>query len=59
MANPEHLKILEQGVKTWNRWREQNPKAIPELGGAHHGFRRGALQGGTPVSPKWAANRKR
>lgn len=24
MANPEHLKILEQGVEVWNRWRAKN-----------------------------------
>jgi hypothetical protein len=24
MANPEHLKILKQGIKTWNKWREEN-----------------------------------
>lgn len=31
MANPEHLKILEQGVEAWNNWREQNRKIIPDL----------------------------
>lgn len=25
MANPEHLKILKQGVEVWNKWREDNP----------------------------------
>lgn len=24
MANPEHLKILKQGVEVWNEWREEN-----------------------------------
>lgn len=31
MANEEHLKILKQGVKVWNRWREDNPKIRPSL----------------------------
>lgn len=31
MANTEHLWILKQGVKSWNRWREQNPGQIPDL----------------------------
>jgi hypothetical protein len=31
MANEEHLKILEQGVATWNLWREENPKIQPNL----------------------------
>ena len=26
MANPEHLKILKQGVEVWNKWRMENPK---------------------------------
>lgn len=30
-ASPEHLAILERGVKVWNRWREQNPKIKPRL----------------------------
>lgn len=33
MANPNHLKILEQGVEAWNKWREENPKVRPELSG--------------------------
>lgn len=31
MANPEHLKILKQGVEVWNRWREENPGIRPDL----------------------------
>ena len=32
MANPRHLKILEQGVEAWNEWREKKPKIEPDLG---------------------------
>jgi uncharacterized protein YjbI with pentapeptide repeats len=35
MADEEHLKILEQGVEVWNRWRAENPGARPNLMGAH------------------------
>jgi uncharacterized protein YjbI with pentapeptide repeats len=35
MANPEHLKILEQGVESWNKWRIENPDIKPDLSGAH------------------------
>ena len=35
MANPEHLKILEQGVKVWNKWREENPGINPNLAEAY------------------------
>ena len=31
MANPEHLKILKQGVKVWNKWCEENPDIEPDL----------------------------
>ena len=34
MANPEHLKILWQGVD-WNEWRKQHPDVKPDLGGAN------------------------
>jgi uncharacterized protein YjbI with pentapeptide repeats len=31
MANPEHVKILNQGVGVWNKCREENPDIIPDL----------------------------
>jgi len=31
MANPEHLKILEQGVDAWNAWRKANFHIVPNL----------------------------
>jgi uncharacterized protein YjbI with pentapeptide repeats len=31
MADPEHLEILRNGVEGWNRWRESNPEARPDL----------------------------
>lgn len=38
MANPEHLAILNKGVEVWNKWREENPKVIPDLSGAQVGW---------------------
>jgi uncharacterized protein YjbI with pentapeptide repeats len=35
MADEEHLKILEQGVEAWNRWREENPNIRPDLSGEY------------------------
>src|SRR5271157_2103626 len=34
MANPEHLKILKQGVEQWNKWRKEHPEMRPSLSGA-------------------------
>jgi hypothetical protein len=31
MSFIDHVKILKQGVKTWNKWREDNPDIIPQL----------------------------
>lgn len=32
--NPEHERLLRQGVTVWNAWREQNPSEWPKLMGA-------------------------
>jgi hypothetical protein len=38
MANPKHLKLLEQGIEVWNRWRNQSFDVIPDLDKANlHG----------------------
>src|SRR5271157_4684645 len=34
MANPEHLKILKQGVEQWNKWRKEHPDIRPGFVGA-------------------------
>lgn len=34
MANEEHLRILKQGIRVWNRWREANIEVQPNLRGA-------------------------
>jgi hypothetical protein len=31
MADEEHLRILRQGVDTWNKWREEHPDIRPDL----------------------------
>jgi uncharacterized protein YjbI with pentapeptide repeats len=31
MANPLHVKILEQGFEVWNEWRKQNDDVVPDL----------------------------
>ena len=31
MANPEHLRILQQGVEAWNQWRRENRGLYPDL----------------------------
>ena len=48
MADAEHLALLMQGAATWNQWRQEHPKILPnfskaqlcgvDLSGAHlHG----------------------
>jgi uncharacterized protein YjbI with pentapeptide repeats len=31
MGNPEHLKILKQGIEAWKEWRRQYPSLRPDL----------------------------
>ncbi len=33
--NPEHLRILKQGVQVWNHWRKTHPQLRPHLPGAN------------------------
>jgi uncharacterized protein YjbI with pentapeptide repeats len=42
MANPKHLKTLNQGVEVWNKWRKKNPDVRPDLIQAN--FRRSDLR---------------
>ncbi|GCE09479.1 toll/interleukin-1 receptor domain-containing protein [Dictyobacter aurantiacus] len=34
MANPEHVKLLKQGVEIWNQWRTEHRDARPDFSGA-------------------------
>lgn len=34
MANQKHLKILNDSISAWNRWRVENPSVVPDLSGA-------------------------
>ena len=34
MANQRQLAILERGVRSWNRWRADNPRVVPDFRGA-------------------------
>ncbi len=35
MANPEHLKILRQGISVWNQWRDEHREIRPDFVRAH------------------------
>ncbi|MCP3962386.1 MAG: hypothetical protein GY719_31470 [bacterium] len=52
--NDEHLKILQQGVVTWNEWRAANAEVRPDLAhvdftGANLADIRGAVVGATSL----------
>ena len=36
-ADPEHLKLLQQGVAVWNEWRTREPSIAPDLNGVDLG----------------------
>jgi hypothetical protein len=57
LANPDHLKTLQQGVDAWNAWRDREPPITPDLseaylGGAHlsRAYLRGANLRGANLS---------
>jgi len=31
MANEEHFNLIQQGVDSWNQWREENSETLPDL----------------------------
>lgn len=35
MANPEHLEILSQGIRVWNKWRAKNADVTPDFSEAN------------------------
>ena len=35
MASRNHLDLLRQGTKVWNKWRERRPASVPDLTGAN------------------------
>lgn len=37
LANPEHLRLLKQGVDAWNQWRAEHLDIDPDLSGANLG----------------------
>jgi uncharacterized protein YjbI with pentapeptide repeats len=47
MANDEHVRLLKQGVATWNAWRQENRLVRADLRGAHL---RGARLSGADLS---------
>ena len=38
MPNQEQLEILKQGVRIWNKWRDENPHISPDLSRAPLGW---------------------
>src|ERR1035437_3252873 len=45
MANPEHLKILKQGVKIWNAWRKERELESISINLAYANLKRARLEG--------------
>jgi hypothetical protein len=35
MADPKHVTIVKEGIKTWNSWKRENSKVKPDLSGAN------------------------
>jgi hypothetical protein len=50
MADPEHVRILRQGVEQWNRWKKEHPDVTPNLDRAD--FRKMEVDG----APLWLAD---
>ena len=73
MANEQHLKLIKQGVRTWNAWRDKEDRDVhpdlegvdlsgPDLNGVDFSFtnlNRANLQGGKPQSKSRELRRSR
>jgi hypothetical protein len=56
MANLEHLKILGQGVETWNAWRDEHRDLSPDLSRAD--LSKAALREARKLTAGWSTYKR-